>query len=92
MTFPPSVLRLQVRSQDQHVRLWLPLFLLWPMMAVVALILAPLAFAAAIILRPKGSIRPLLLAGPRLLGLFFALRGLRVKVESESQLVLISFV
>ena len=92
MTFPPSILRVQVRGGDRDISLWLPLFLLWPLVLLTALVLAPLVAAAAIILWPRGWGRPLLLAGPLLLGLLFALRGLSVRVEAGSQRVFISFV
>ena len=92
MTFPPSTLRLQVRSDDRNIRLWLPLFLLWPLALLAALVLAPLVVAAAIILWPRGWGRPLLLAGPLLLNLLFSLRGLRIRVDGASERVFISFV
>ena len=92
MTFPPSIMRVRVRSPRRQFGLWFPLFILWPFVALIALLLVPLVLIGAIILWPRGWGRPLLLAGPFLLGLFVATRGLTVKVENPSERIFISFV
>jgi hypothetical protein len=71
--------------------LWLPLFIVWPPIALLALALSPLVVVLAALLWPTGWGRPLLLAGPSLFRLFCALRGLRLDVESSSQRVVIAF-
>lgn len=90
MIWPPSGLHLRIRSQRRHFRLWLPLFLIWPLMAVIFLALSPLILVLAIILWPSGMGKPLLLAGPVLFRVFCSLRGLEVNVEQPSERVLIS--
>ena len=86
MTFPPSIMRVRIRNPKRQFGLWFPLFVLWPFAALIALLLVPLVLIGAIILWPKGWGRPLLLA------LFFAMRGLTVKVENPSERIFISFV
>jgi len=91
MTFPPSVMRVRVRNARRQFGLWFPLFILWPLVALIALLLVPLALIGALILWPRGWGRPLLLAGPLLFALLFALRGLTVEVGNPSEQILISF-
>jgi hypothetical protein len=92
MTLPPSIMRIHIGETEKGFRLWLPIFLLWPIVLLAAVLLAPFVLVGAILLWPKGWGRPLLLAGPLLLGLVFALRGLKIDVVDGSQRVYISFV
>ena len=91
MIWPPSLLRVRIRSRDKRFTLWLPLFLVWPPGFVLLAILSPLVLVLAALLWPLGWARPLLLAGPFLFRLFCSLRGLEVNVEKSSEQVLISF-
>ena len=43
MMFPPSIMRIHVGERDKGFRLWLPIFLLWPIVLLAALLLAPMA-------------------------------------------------
>ena len=91
MILPPSILRLRVQNEQHRFGLWLPLILIWPLIVLAALVLAPLVLVLAIVLWPAGWGRPLLLAGPRLFGLFCALRGLEVRVEQPKERVIVHF-
>ncbi len=91
MILPPSIMRIKIGEKEKGFRLWLPLFLLWPVVLLVALLLAPFILVGAVVLWPKGWGRPLLLVGPLLLGLVFALRGLTIDVEDGDERVYISF-
>ena len=91
MMWPPSVLRLRVHSRRHHFGLWLPLFLIWPLIVVLSLLLLPLALALVIILWRIRWLKPVLLAGPCLLSLVCALRGLEVDVRDGSEQFFISF-
>ncbi len=91
MIWPPSVLRVKIRSRDRRFTLWLPLFLVWPLGFALLAILGPLVLVLAILVWPFGWARPLLLTGPLLFRLFCSLRGLEVNVEKSSEQVLISF-
>ncbi len=90
MMFPPSILRLRMQDSHRRLTLWLPLFILWPPIALAALLLFPVVLLLAALLWPTGWGKPLLLIGPRLFGLFCAIRGLRVNVENASQRVFIA--
>ena len=90
MMFPPSILRVRVRNQQHHFSLWLPLFLLWPVLMVLALLLLPLLLIAAVILSYKGWGIPLLMAGPVIFGLLCAMRGLKVDIGEEPEKFYIS--
>ena len=91
MIWPPSLLRLRVENRDHQLRLWLPLFIVWPLVLALGILLMPLAIVLAILLWPSGWGKPVLLGGPMLFRIFCALRGLEVKVEGVSQQVHIAF-
>ena len=91
MIWPPSLLRVKVRSRYKRFTLWLPLFLVWPLGFALLAILSPFLLVLAILLWPLGWARPLLLAGPLLFRLFCSVRGLEVNVKKSSEQVLISF-
>jgi len=91
MIWPPSVLHLRIHNSRRHFGLWLPLFLVWPLLLVLGLVLWPLLLIGAIVLWKRGWSKPLLLGGPAIFRLFCALRGLKVEVKQPSEQVLISF-
>jgi len=91
MSWPPSTLRVRIYNQRRRFGLWLPLFLVWPLIMAFVLLLYPLVLVCAAIFWFRGWGKPLLLSGPALFGLFCALYGLRVEVNQPSQQVLISF-
>lgn len=79
----PSVMNLKIHSGDRFkLRLWLPLFILWPFALVLFFLLLPFLVIAEIVLRLANA-RIYLFA---ILGCMFslcsALRGLTVKVDN----------
>ena len=90
MMCPPSLLRLRIRNERHRFGLWLPLFLIWPVVLVLGLALWPLLLIAAAVLWPWGWGKLLLLGGVVIFGVFCALRGLRVDIKQDSQQVLVS--
>jgi hypothetical protein len=90
MNFPPLLMRLGVGGR-RRFSIWLPLFLLWPVAAALAIVLAPLVLLAALILWPLVWGKLLLLSGPMLLGVLCALRGLELELNQGSRLLQISF-
>ena len=91
MIWPPSLLRIRIRNKNTRFSLWLPLFLIWPLILLAMVILSPLVLLCAALLRPMGLGKPLLLTGPLLFRMFCSIRGLEVAVEKSSEQVLISF-
>ncbi len=90
MMFPPSILRLHIQDSHRRLTLWLPLFILWPPIALAALLLFPVVLLLAALLWPTGWGKRLLLIGPRLFGLYCSIRGFRVNVENASQRIFIA--
>jgi len=91
MNTPPLLLKISMPINSGTMRLWLPLFLIYPFLAVFALILLPLVLVAALLLWPMGWSRTILLAGPYLYRLICALRGLEVDIQQKNKKILIYF-
>lgn len=77
---PPSILRIYVNTNPKHIRLWIPLFLLWPLI-ILAVILAPLAMICVCLHCKTYKIARSMMAGPRFWSVFCALRGFHVQVN-----------
>jgi len=90
MNYPPLLMRLGIYGR-RRLSLWLPLFLLWPVAAALAIALAPLVLLLALILWPLGLGKLVLLSGPMLLGILCALRGLELNLNLGSRVLLVSF-
>jgi hypothetical protein len=92
MNRPPLIMRIRIRNNDTKFGIWLPLFLIFPIIAVLVIALAPLALLAALIVLPFGYARTVLCA-PALFSVFCAMRGLEVDVvngnKDESVLVMV---
>ena len=96
MNMPPLTMRLILpRLGKRGVNLWLPLFIIVPVVAVIAfalfLLLLPLMLIAVVILWRRGLWRPLFFFWPAAITLFVSLRGLEVDVNQGREKVLISF-
>ncbi len=78
MMCPPSL----VFIRTGRIKLWLPVFLLWPLVAILALVLEPLALLAGMLILPLGwkRARNVVLFIPNLVRLFVMLRGFEVDV------------
>ena len=91
MIWPPSLLGIRIGKVDGGFRLWLPLFLIWPPILLMALVLFPFVLLLSMLLWPAGWGRTMLLTGPRLFRLFCALRGLVIDVKNGTNQVYIVF-
>ncbi len=88
---PPYLMKIKViENGRKKVGLWLPVFLVWPLMLIFALILTPLLFMASLFLIWRRKFRALLKAIPRFYAVICAARGLDVEVESENENVYIT--
>jgi hypothetical protein len=88
---PPMAMSLRVRRGNRSIRLWIPLFLLLPFIAGVALLLSPLVLLATLALWPAGLGRPLLLAGPLLYRCACEMRGLEVDAGTSEESIFVRF-
>jgi hypothetical protein len=95
MKWPPYLLKLKFENSDRDFALWLPLFIIWPLVLVFALlvflILLPFALLALIFTWRWGWLRSLLLGGVALFRLFGQLAGLEFDVGGKSGRVYIAF-
>ena len=96
MMFPPMLLRVKIDQPERGLSLWIPLFIIMPVLGVIALVLfiITLPFVLLIYLF-TGRFRWLgvmFKAIPVLSRCLFALRGLKVDVNGENERVFISFV
>jgi hypothetical protein len=91
MNFPPMLMRLKILNPEHHINLWLPLFLVWIFLFLIALALSPLICVLVILLWTSRWGEMLLLLGPALYRMFCALNGLEVDIRRPDEIVLIYF-
>ncbi len=93
MNWPPLLLHLRIPSKNEgFIGLWLPWFLVYPILLLLMLIALPFVLIAAIFMVPAGRARPLIMAGPYLWRLLFAMRGLKLDIQTGNRTMLINFV
>lgn len=92
MNSPPMLLHLKFPADRGSWGLWLPLFLVYPVILAFMLLLSPLVLLATLILWPFGKSRGVLLSGIYIWMLIFKLRGLSIDVEQQNRNTLINFV
>jgi len=90
MNRPPMFMRIGFGKRDGKFKIWFPLFILFPFLVVILLLMAPFLLLAALVLWSFGWGKPLLLFIPVLLGLLWALRGLEIDINDKGQKVFIS--
>ena len=91
MNRPPLIMRLRILDNNRNVRLWLPIFLLYPILLVLAILLAPLALIAGLLLWPWGWGKALLLSIPCFFQVICALRELEVDIQKRQEIFFVSF-
>lgn len=91
MIWPPSLLGIRIGRETRGFRLWLPLFLIWPPVLLLALAFLPLVLLLSLMLWPAGWGRTILLTGPWFFRMFCALRGLIIDVQNGTNRVYIVF-
>ena len=92
MNAPPLIMGLHVKREGRMgIRLWLPLFLVYPLLVVLALLLLPLLLIVALLLLPLGWSWAVIMVCPRLYGVICALRGLKVDIKKKDERIFVSF-
>ena len=93
MNWPPLLLHLRLPQREGgFLGLWLPWFLVYPILLALMLIALPFILVAAIFLVPGGRARPLLMTGPYIWGLLFSMRGLKMDIETRGREMMFDFV
>ena len=91
MMFPPSLMWLRVHTSERAwPTLWLPLFLVWPLLLLLLIPLSLVVLLVAIMLDPRQTPRAFELAGS-LFAVVCGLRGLHINVVGRHGQFLISF-
>ena len=90
MKRPPYLIRIHINNRSRNINLWLPLFIILPVIFIFLLILTPIILLAAVVLWYSGWGRPLLMTVPTALGCLCALRGLEVDFKHNEARVYIS--
>ena len=87
MKWPPYLLKLRMHNPRHSFGIWLPLFLIWPIVLVfflaVFLILSPFAFLAMLFTWRLGWWRPVVLGVPAIFRLVWSLQGLAFYVQGR---------
>ena len=86
------LLHLRIPTQDGSFGLWLPWFLIYPVLLLLMLVVLPLILVAAVILLPLGMARPVIMAFPYLWQVLFAMRGLNVEVQTGGRELIVNFI
>ncbi|MFQ5808629.1 MAG: hypothetical protein ACE5JM_03330 [Armatimonadota bacterium] len=91
MMWPPSVMRLRVVDEGRRkIRIWLPLFLFWPILLLLAIALLPIVLLIALICGGPRGVGRALLGAWYLYAAVCHLRGLNIEVSGEGDEVLVS--
>ncbi|MCJ7763796.1 MAG: hypothetical protein MUO90_01370 [Dehalococcoidales bacterium] len=91
MKYPPLIMKLRIINDKKSLRLWLPIFLLYPFLLVLALVVEILALVAFLLLWPFGWGKTLLLTIPYIFRVICNLRDLEVDVQNKQETFFVSF-
>jgi hypothetical protein len=95
MSWPPYLLKLRINNESHKFGLWLPLFIIWPIvfacLLAVFLILLPFALLAMIFTWQLGWWRPALLVVPATSRVLCSLHGTTVDVDGQDGHVEVEF-
>ena len=81
---PPWLIHLRIRrSGRRRIGLWVPVFLFWPLIWLLALVAMALALVVGIIVAPWGWARPVICLVPWLMRMLSASKGLRLQVAGD---------
>ena len=81
MMRPPMIVRVRIRNKDTHFNLWLPLFLILPILFILLLPFLPFVLLGGLLFLPTRWGRTALYALPLISLIFLKLRGLKVDIK-----------
>ena len=85
MKLPPALMKLHILNRSRRIRLWLPLFLVWLLLALIALLLIPFILAGVVIALCSERGREWLRGGSALYCCVCSLRGLKLDIEQKNE-------
>jgi hypothetical protein len=95
MKWPPYLLKMRFQNPERTFGLWLPLFLLWPVVLVfllaVFIILLPFVLLALIFTWQSGWLESLFMSVPAVFRVLCNLSGMVVDVGGKQEHVYIEF-
>jgi hypothetical protein len=86
------LIHIRVKSKDTNFGCWLPLFLLFPIILAVLIILSPLILIALFVIWISGRGNWGLFTLKTAFIAFWSLRGLKVDVQGKNEIVQISVI
>ena len=89
--FPPALMNLRILKPEKRVRLWLPLFLLWPLLPVAAAIAVVAVLLAALFTFRFRRMVDHFRTGGEILKALCLLRELRVDVKDPKEEIRVAF-
>jgi len=96
MSWPPYLLKIRIENDVHSLPLWLPLFIIGPivllLLLAIFLIILPFALLSIILTWDMRWWRPIFLFIPALFHLFSQLPGLKVDIGSNGGRVYITFI
>lgn len=92
MNMPPCLMHLRIYNQQHNFGIWLPLFLAWIILTILAIVLLPIALILIIVFLPFGWSKFFILFPVYLFNVLVTLRGLKVDINGDKEKVLVSFV
>jgi hypothetical protein len=92
MKCPPYLMHVRIKNRDRKINLWIPLFIILPLILILLIIMSPFILIATAILWCFGWGKPLLILMivPAALACLCALRGLEVNVNRDGKGLLVS--
>jgi len=90
MKRPPLWMRIKVRDEKRKFGLWLPLFLLIPLIVVILVILSPLILITVLVLWHSGKGKKILFAFRAAFVVFHEMPGLKIDIKNAERYVYIS--
>ncbi len=95
MSLPPYLLKFHIRNSKHNFGLWLPLFLIWPIVLVcllgVFLILLPFALLTIIFTWQLGWVYPVIMGFPAICRVLWNLRGMILDVDGKDGQIQLEF-
>jgi hypothetical protein len=88
----PLLLHLRIPTDTGSFGVWLPWFLVYPVLLALMLLVLPVMLIAVVFTLPFGYARPLVLVWPYLWRLLFSMRGLNVEIATGPREIQLRFI